>query len=300
MSRLKLVLVTALLVACGGGGSADDLDGDSADSDDADRADDGDDPVIDAPACALGPSVDRATFEAESVTYLRGAFEASAGFTGGTITYREGSVALADGCSLADWTALIYVAPIDDALVPVELRGTTTHVAAVWSLNGRKLVAFVDAPSAAEPAPWVEGRLPDNVNAVALESATAAELDTLVGELRTSHPDLAIEWLDAIGILTVSGAVGEFFDEPIATTAAEVERAAATVRASGLFEPAEWSGLNFRIPHEFWAGVPLEGEQLRAECERTHTLPQLPVFTTSPGFAAPLGTGPVPRTPDCR
>ncbi len=293
MSRLDFVLLTALLVACGGGDNSDDTDGESGDGGDIDA------PIVDAPGCALEPSVDRATFEAASVAYLRGAFETSTGFAGGAIAYREGSVALADGCSRADWSALIYVAPIDAALVPVELRGTTTHVAAVWSLNGRKLVAFARAPSAAEPAPWIEGHLPDNVNAIALESAPAGEIDTLVGELRTSHPDLAIEWLDAIGILTVSGAVGDFSDEPIATTAAEVERAAATVRASGLFEAAEWSGLNFRIPFQFWPGVPLAGAQLRSECERMQTLSEVPLFTTSPGFAAPLGTGPVPQTPDC-
>jgi hypothetical protein len=298
MLRLDLIVMAAFLAGCGGASAMDD-DGAVDRSDDFADADDLL-PVDSAPGCTLEPEIVRASLEAESITYLRSAFETTVGFAGGTVAYREGWVSLDDACVFADWTALVYVAPIDPALVPLELRTSHTHVAAVWSTNGRKLIVYITAPSAAEPAPWIEGRLPDNVNAVANDVANGPAVEALVLQLRSDHPGLDIDWLEGIGVLTISGRVGDFSsDEPISATAVEVERAAVTVRASGQFQSIEWSGLSFRLPNEFWPGVAMADQRLRPECERIRTSELRPGFTTSPSLAPPLGNGIVLKTPTC-
>ena len=266
-------------------------------------------PMPDAPSitprCEVGPVITRTRFVDESVAYLRSAFDRTGGFEGGTVAYGEGWVSLGDGgCPLADWTTLSYVTEIDPALVPLELRATHTHVAAVWPLNGRRFVAFL-APVTGDAAPWWQGVMPDNAVAIAKSTAPQPALDALVARLTANYPTVTTTWLDAIGILTLESPIGNFaVDDPSFTPrpVSAIEAATAEVRESKLFEPLEWSGFVVRIPHESFAAAEVMSEEIGVECLRTHTKPQRDdnAFSTLPSFAPPLGTGQVTNPNACR
>ncbi|MBA3503344.1 MAG: hypothetical protein H0T65_23485 [Deltaproteobacteria bacterium] len=261
-------------------------------------------PVI-TPRCEVGPVITRTRFVDESTTYLRNAFGRTSGFEAGTVAYGEGWVSLGDGgCPLADWTTLAYVTTIDPKLVPPELRATHTHVAAVWALNGRRFVAYL-APVTGDAAPWWQGTMPDNAVAIAKASAPQAALDALVAKLSADHPTVTTTWLDAIGILTLETPIGNFaVDDPSFTPGrvSAIDAATADVRASGLFEPLEWSGFVVRIPHESFAAKAVESDEIGVECLRTHTKAQRDAnaFSTTPSFAPPLGTGQVVNPNACK
>jgi hypothetical protein len=208
-------------------------------------------------------------------------------------------VSLADGdCPLADWTALIYTAPIDAALVPIELRTTHHHVGAFWALNGRRDVAFL--PSAS--AQWQEGYLPANVNAVAKDNASPQAVANVVAQIQANHPTVNVVHLDAIGIVTLETVIGNFAD-PVGPqgNVAQIDAAAQKLRQSNLFSSLDWSGLVFRIPNESWPMTAVSTAVLEPECLRSHTLDMRKAkhFTTLPSLAPPLGKGVVATTPVC-
>ncbi|MDB4961399.1 MAG: hypothetical protein JWP01_1398 [Myxococcales bacterium] len=260
----------------------------------------------DAPAlgCSAELQVERTRFVTESISYLRSAFATTDGFEGGAVGFGEAWVALTDAtCPLADWSALSYVAPIDPSLVPDEMRGMYDRVAAVWSLNGRKFIAFIpNEGPAGDVAPWLYGRMPDNVNAIASAKADPRQLSALVAQLQ-QDPALTVTWLDAIGVLTVETTLGTFaFDEPAATTMPHIADAAFQIRTSGLFDTIEWSGFVVRIPNEVFPAARVNSDVIMPDCLRVHTRDMRTdgVFTTTPALAAPLGAGIVPRTPSCQ
>ena len=253
-----------------------------------------------ASACSKEPVVHRDRFIAESIAYLRESFGVTDGFEGGHVAYSEAYVALTDaGCPIADWTALSYVTAIAPDRIPTELRDYFDRVAVVWALNGRKFVVFLS--SEGDVAPWPEGRLPDNVNALANADADPRALDELVKRLTAAYPALVITYLEEIGVLTLEATVGNFGD-PLGgrMTVREINAATDELRQSGLFSSIEWSPLNFRWPNEFWPAQRVDSEWLEAECARTRTTAMMPAMNTSPSLAAPLGTGPVAKTPTCQ
>jgi len=257
-----------------------------------------------ASECALEPRLERTRFEAESVAYLRTSFAVTTGFEGGVITYGETAVPLSDGpCPVADWTALSYTVPVDPARLPVELRATHDRVAAMWSLNGRKAVVVIPADAPHDQFDtWLYGRLPDNFNAVVKQGADPDEVRDVIAQVRALRPALRVEHLEAIGVLTVTSAIGTFADDAIdAVTVPEMDAAAEVVRSSHLFDALDWSGLVLRLPNDSWAPHVVAGALLVPECERVHTrdLRDGGQFTTSPSFAAPLGAGPQEKSPSC-
>jgi hypothetical protein len=288
--KTRLVAVLLLAGACG------DPDSSPPPTPDA--------PLI-TPRCEVGPVITRTRFVDESMAYLRSAFGRTSGFEAGTVAYGEGWVSLDDGgCPLADWTTLAYVTAIDPALVPLELRATHTQVAAVWALNGRRFVAYL-APVTGDAAPWWQGTMPDSGVAIAKSSAPQPALDALVAKLSLDHPRVTTTWLDAIGILTLETPIGNFaVDDPafIPGPVSAIDAATAEVRASGLFEPFEWSGFVVRIPHESFAANAVDGDEIGVECLRTHTKAQRDAntFSTTASFAPPLGTGQVVNPNACR
>jgi len=257
-----------------------------------------------ANGCTLEPRVARSRFETESVSYLRTAFATTTGFTGGVVSYGETAVPLTDGpCPVADWTALTYIVPVDPALVPIELRATHDRVAAMWSLNGRKAVVFIpaDAPQNQYDT-WLYGRLPDNVNAVVRQGADADDVRDVIARLRALRPALVVEHLEAIGIVTLTTSIGTFVEDAVGdVTVPDMNAAAEILRTSGLFDAVDWSGLVLRLPNDSWAPHVVPDALLAPECERVHTrdLRDQNQLTTSPSFAAPLGTGPVSKNPSC-
>jgi hypothetical protein len=257
-------------------------------------------------ACALGVSVSRTDFLAASTKLLRDTFGTTTGFDGGAVAYGEMKVSLDDVCPYADWTALAYVVAIDPSFVPTELRTTHKHVAAVWSLNGLRTIAWVPSIeiTAADPAPWQKGALPDNVNAIKKDNASGAAANALVQQIMTAHPTVKVDWLDAIGILTLSSTISDFAADPAIPKGSfkEIDAAAAKVRQSNLFSVLEWSGLNFRIPNESWPAALVTSATLEPECLRKETKNDRAqnLFTTLPALAAPLGKGPVPNPNTCK
>jgi len=256
-----------------------------------------------ATTCTSEPLVPRAQFVAESVAYLRAAFGVTDGFDGGVVGYSEAYVSLDDTpCPLADWSALSYAAPIASTLVPPELRDTFDRVAAIWSLGGRKFVVFLPAEPGGMPAaaPWPLGRLPDSVTANARADADPDAIAMLAARLRTRYPTLKVDWYDEIHLLALTAPVGNFTDDPVGTlTIPQFETATDDVRTSNLFMPIEWSILNFRFPNHFWSSTTVAGDTIGPECLRTKTKPMLPLATTSPSLAPPLGAGPQAHRPAC-
>jgi len=259
-------------------------------------------PADSSAACPIGPTITRSQFVEQSVTYLHTAFGVTAGFDAGTVAYGEGWVSLGDGgCPLADWTTLSYVAPIEPALVPIELRATHARVAAVWAMNGRRFIAYLPAVGG-DAAPWWQGAMPDNVIAVAKPNAAQPQIDQLVAELATDQPTVRVVWLDAIGILTLETTIGNFaFDDAATGRIPNIEAATEAVRASGLFESVAWSGFVVRIPNESYPAVVVEGDELSPECLRTETRTKRDdnLFSTIPALPAPLGAGPTENPNVC-
>jgi len=257
-------------------------------------------------ACARGVSVSRKAFVDASVAYLRAAFGVTTGFDGGTVSYGEMWVALGAGdCPIADWSSLVYVAPVSSDRVPLELRATHGSVAAFWALNGRRELAFLrnGDVTAATPAPWQAGALGSNVVAVLEPAATPGQVSSLIAGITAAHPTVQVDLLEAIGIVTLSTRVGDFTDSaaPIGTVA-DIEAAAAQLRASPHLSSIEWSGLSFQFPNETWpatltAADPLEPECLRKETRTARDTRQL---STLPSLAAPLGTGARPDPQACQ
>src|SRR5262249_40898022 len=151
------------------------------------------------------------------------------------IAYGEGWVSLNDdGCPLADWTTLSYVVSIDPQFAPIELRATHPRVAAVWALNGRKFVAYLPEVIG-DAAPWWNGAMPDNANAVVKSTAGKRDIDQLVARIGANQPGVRATFLDAIGILTLETTVGNFaVDEPATGRVPEIEAAVQSLRASSL------------------------------------------------------------------
>jgi hypothetical protein len=261
--------------------------------------------IVDAPpvGCDVAPQVTRTRFLDESIAYLRSAFAVSSGFEGGSVTYGEMWVSLVDSaCPLADWTALSYVVDIDPARVPLELRPMHDRVVVVWTLGGRRFLGFLptDAPTS-DAAPWKDGRLPDSFSAVASANADPNQIAALVAEL-AQDPLLSVVYLDQIGVLTIDAAIGTFAaDVATGATVPQIDAAAEKVRVSGLLHSIEWSSFTLRIPSESWPAMVVDSTTLAPECLRQQTrgLRDDGVFTTAPGLAAPLGTGPIVRTPTC-
>jgi hypothetical protein len=254
--------------------------------------------------CSLEPQISRARFEEESVAYLRAAFATTTGFEGGTITYGETAVPLTDApCPIADWTGLTYTVAADPALFPVEMRATHDRVSAVWWLNGRKAVAIVpkDYP-ANEYDQWRYARLPDNFNVVVRQDADIDDVRDVIDQVRAMQPGLVVEYLEAIGVVTVTASIGTFIEDAVGSvTVPEMDEAAQPFRAAELFEALDWTGPVLRIPNDGWPGKALTGEMLAPECEREHTRDRRDQnqFTTEPALAAPLGDGPITKTPVC-
>ena len=283
---MKSSLIAVLCLAACGGESNPDPTPDAPDS----------------PACTTGPVVERTRFVDESIAYLRSAFDVTTGFDGGSVAYGEGWVSLNDGgCPLADWTTLAYVVDVDPLRMPIELRTTHTRVAAVWALNGRKFIAYLPAVDN-DAAPWWQGFMPDNSTAIANRNAPQADVDRFVAQLTTDHPTIRVTWLDAIGILTLETTIGNFaFDDAPTGRIPAIEAATEDIRTSGLFGAVEWSGFIVRIPFESFPAATVDDAQLAPECLRTHTKAMRDgnMFTTQPGFAAPLGTGPIDNPNAC-
>jgi hypothetical protein len=212
-----------------------------------------------------------------------------------------------EGCGFADWTTLGYLAPIDPALVPVELRATFHDVAMMWALNGRKFVVFLERPDGGGPGatlPWQAGRLPDSVVALADERADPDDVAALLDQLAIDHPAVAVDWLSELRVGTLGAAIGDFPTDGTPTayqTIPQIEAAVAGLRASGLFGSIEWSGLVFRLPNEQRLVQIVDDAVLRPECLRAESrdLRDAGGFTTEPSLAAPLGPGIVPREPTC-
>jgi hypothetical protein len=258
-------------------------------------------------ACALGVTVSRARFVDESIAYLRAAFGAPGGFDSGKVVYGEMWVSLDSGapCPLADWSTLSYVVAIDPSRVPIELRGTHRVVAVFWGLNGRRDISLLRTQQVTpqDPAPWQAGALPENVNAIAAESASDGALNAFVAALKPAHPNVAVDYLSAIRILTLSTNLGDFANAPQtpAGTFPQIEAAIQQARASNLFSTIEWSALNFAMPYELWPGTIVGGDLLEPECLRAHTksMRDTQKFTTVPSLAKPLGQGEVGNPKAC-
>jgi hypothetical protein len=258
------------------------------------------DAPVDAPtrACEKVVAVPRATFIAESISYLRASFDGG-DFTGGTIRYGEKWVSLNDNGCMSDFSALWYVAPIDAALVPLELRAEVTHVAAVWTLNGLRGVVYL----ATEQTAWPAGVLPEETLSVAKPTAAPTDVSAFVSSLQTAHPTLAVQWLEAIGVLTISSGISDFGVQASTERRWQVvEVATQKVRASNLFSSVEWSRLAFRLPNQDFPAVTVADQVLYPECLRTHTkdIQDANNFVTLPGLRQPLGTGPIDNPTACQ
>lgn len=258
------------------------------------------DATIDAPVrqCEQAVAIPRATFIAESITYLRATF-GGGDFAGGVIRYGEKWVSLDDNGCMSDFSALWYVAPVDAARVPLELRESVTHVAAVWTLNGLRGVIYL----ATEQTMWPAGVLPEETLSVAKPTATPASLATFVSSLQAAHPTLAVQWLEAIGVLTVSSSISDFGIQASTERSWQVvEAATEKVRASNLFSSVEWSTIAFRIPNEDFPAATVTDQVLYPECLRTHTKSMQAAnnFVTLPGLRQPLGVGPIDNPNACR
>lgn len=271
-----------------GGGKGDDLGGDAA------------------PGCKLGPAIARQSLIDGSIAYLREAFGTAEDFDGGVTIYGEMWVALSDGgCPTADWSTLGYVAPIAAELVPLELRGGVDTVAAMWGLNGKKFIVYLDNDGGpGTSGAWQAGRLPDSVAALTGDTVDPLAVQTLRDQIVAQHPGLEVTWLSAVGALTIDAAIGDFvLGQPVDAydTIPEIEAAVQQVRDSGLFDVIEWSGLNFRIPNEQRLVQVVDGDPLEPECLRRESSPLRDAgqFTTEPSLQAPLGDGPIARQATC-
>ncbi len=258
------------------------------------------DAPVDAPtrACEKVVAVPRATFIAESISYLRASFDGG-DFTGGTIRYGEKWVSLNDNGCMSDFSALWYVAPIDAAQIPLELRANVTHVAAVWTLNGLRGVLYL----ATEQTPWPAGVLPEETLSVGSANATPTQLNGFVSSLQAAHPTLAVQWLEAIGVLTISSGISDFSLQASTERRWQVvEVATQKVRASNLFSSVEWSRLSFRLPNQDFPAVTVADQVLYPECLRTHTkdIQDANNFVTLPGLRQPFGTGPIDNPTACQ
>lgn len=255
---------------------------------------------VDAPtrACEKVVAVPRATFIAESISYLRASFDGG-DFSGGVIRYGEKWVSLNDNGCISDFSALWYVAPVDVAQIPLELRGMVTHVAAVWTLNGLRGVLYL----ATEQTPWPAGVLPEETLSVGSANATLTQLNGFVSSLQAAHPTLAVQWLEAIGVLTISSGISDF-GVPASTEKSwhVVEAATQKVRASNLFSSVEWSRVSFRLPNVDFPAVTVTDAILYPECLRTHTkdIQDANNFVTLPGLRQPLGAGPIDNPIACQ
>ncbi|HPH64668.1 MAG TPA: hypothetical protein PLF40_02945 [Kofleriaceae bacterium] len=256
-------------------------------------------PATPTPRCQQSVAIPRATFITESVSYLRTTFGGTGDFTGGTVRYSEMWVDLDDNGCKSDFSALWYVAPISNAQVPTELRGKVDHVAAVWTLNGLRGVVYLASPQ----TKWQAGSLPDESIHVVRENASPANVAALVRNIQTAHPSLAVQWLDAIGVLTLTARISEFAD-PTSTepTWQVVEAATQQVRASNLFSSTEWSSVVFRLPNADFPAINVTDDVLYPECLRVHTKSEqaADAFTTLPSLRQPLGLGPVDNPNACR
>lgn len=258
------------------------------------------DASADAPirACEKAVAIPRATFIAESISYLRATFDGG-DFAGGIIRYGEKWVSLNDNGCMSDFSALWYVAPIDAARIPLELRGGVTHVAAVWTLNGLRGVVYLTA----EQTIWPAGVLPEESLSVAKSTSKPASVNAFVDSLKAAHPTLAIQWLETIGVLTVSAGLSDFgLHGSTERSWLPVEAATQKIRASNLFSSIEWGSLAFRLPNKDFPPVTVTDQFLYPECMRTHTkdIQDAKNFVTLPDVRPPLGAGPVDNPNACQ
>lgn len=173
------------------------------------------------------------------------------------------------------------------------------HVAAFWTLNGSRGVVYL----ASAQTGWTAGSLPDESIHVAKSTASPGSLQVLVANVQAAHPTLAVQWLDAIGVLTLTSRISDF---GLASSTEEswqvVEAATAQVRASNLFSSTELSTIVFRLPNQDCSAVVANDNFLHPECLRKHTKAEQAAheFVTLPALRQPSGLGPVNNPNACQ